>query len=238
MHIRQNVHKIVILGVTVLIQTLYAQYEKSLEKSLKLVRDKKYDGAILRTKKLLDEMVLSKPKDIVLAHKILGVAFCEKRQTIKAKHHFEILLAFSPNENVKKYCKSSACKTLFASIQQDVMKQNDRLEKQETKQENAKSNLKYNPYQHWMPFGIGQFYNHDNKKGFWFLGSQLLFLSGAATSYALFVNERNDDGSFSNVGKANAYRYAFFGSLAAFVGTYVWSIVDAKNFKKRKRSLK
>src|ERR1051326_8086283 len=93
---------------------------EQLEVALKNLQSKDYEKAIARAKKPLEAFQLNTVEDIILAHKILGVAYCELGDQPKATEHFDALVTFSPNEIIEDLVKTKPCLELYANIQKSM----------------------------------------------------------------------------------------------------------------------
>ena len=78
-----------------------AQVSTTLTTSAGYVRDRNYNRAISDTELLLDGLALDTVEEIIEAHKILGVAYCETGNRSKALNHFRALLAFSVSTDLQ-----------------------------------------------------------------------------------------------------------------------------------------
>lgn len=82
-----------------------------------------------------------------------------------------------------------------------------------------------------LPFGVGQFQNHDSRKGIAFFASELL-LGAASVSFALAVRLKWPEGTFPREARdeADALLSAQALTGAAFLGVAIWGIVDAHTY--------
>ncbi len=87
---------------------------KILDKAYMNALDKKYKPAIDKTLPLLDSLQLKTIEEIVLAHQVLSLSFCESGNEVKAKEHLKALKAFSPNEDFRAFNPSEKCKKLLS----------------------------------------------------------------------------------------------------------------------------
>ncbi len=84
----------------------------------------------------------------------------------------------------------------------------------------------------YLPFGLGQFQNHENVQGTLFATSQVLALGLNMTSYWMIESLRSADGYY-DPGPGNAaetarnWRVMQYVGLGVFVGIYAWSVIDA-----------
>ena len=75
--------------------------------------DKQYKQAIDKALPLLDSLQLNKMDEIVLAHQILSLSFCETGNEKKALEHLKALRAFSQKEDFRVFSPSPACSKLL-----------------------------------------------------------------------------------------------------------------------------
>jgi hypothetical protein len=87
---------------------------KILDKAYIHALDKQYKQAIDKALPLLDSLALNDVKEIVLAHQILSLSFCETGNKEKAAEHLKALKAFSPNEDFRVFNLSQECQKLLA----------------------------------------------------------------------------------------------------------------------------
>lgn len=92
-----------------------AKTMKILDKAYMYALDKQYKEAISKALPLLDSLKLNKIEEIVLAHQILSLSYCETRNKEKAQEHLKALRAFSPNEDFRAFALSPECKTVLAA---------------------------------------------------------------------------------------------------------------------------
>lgn len=92
-----------------------AKAMKILDKAYMYALDKHYKEAISKALPLLDSLTLNKIEEIVLAHQILSLSYCETGNKEKAQEHLKALRAFSPNEDFRAFAPSPECKTVLAA---------------------------------------------------------------------------------------------------------------------------
>lgn len=88
---------------------------KILDKAYIHALDKQYKQAIDKALPLLDSLALNKTEEIVLAHQILTLSFCETGNKEKTAEHLKALKAFSPNEDFRAFSPSPECQKLLGS---------------------------------------------------------------------------------------------------------------------------
>jgi hypothetical protein len=86
-----------------------AKNMKILDKAYMNALNKDFKQAIDKTLPLLDSLALSKIEEIVLAHQILTLSYCETGNKEKTKEHFTALKALAPNEDFRAFSVSSEC---------------------------------------------------------------------------------------------------------------------------------
>lgn len=240
----------VLLGVPTVSTAKALPTQYRLENALKQAKSKNYETAIQKTKPLLDNLKLDTVGEIITAHKVLGVSYCELGDQTKAKEHFKALVAFSPQESIQDLVVSNPCKNLYMGIQEKEamaslgvstpeLKKNTQpvvVETLDIPELTSRSSLdsleKENPmnadlWKRFIPFGVGQFANQEPQKGYTFLATEALAVVSGATAFTLFQVGKNDDGTFSNPGRASLYRTMYWSSLGVGSVALVWGIVDA-----------
>jgi hypothetical protein len=90
-----------------------AKNMKILDKAYMNALNKDFKQAIDKTLPLLDSLALSKIEEIVLAHQILTLSYCETGNKEKTKEHFTALKAFAPNEDFRAFSVSSECQKML-----------------------------------------------------------------------------------------------------------------------------
>ncbi len=228
---------------------------EKLEQAETQVLAKEYETAIEISKPLLDKLLLNTVEEIILAHKVLGVAYCELGDHPQARNHFETLLTFSPTESIQKLVRTNPCRSLFASIKRGKKPPTKkRKKKPEPVPAKPTSSLQIQPTQpqaetlspglwkRYMPFGTGQFANQEDGKAWAFLGTQVGAIASGVTFYLLFKSEEDPSGSFTHPNRANVYRGLVWGSIGLGAVSTAWGIIDAvlvykKKTKKQKAGL-
>lgn len=214
---------------------------ETLEKAQSQVKDKEYEAAIGQTKPLLDKLFLNTVEEIILAHRILGVSYCELGDHPQARNHFETLLTFSPTESINDLVSTNPCRTLFASVKNEkagpLTKQKRRRAKkaaqpapvQAAAQPQPPKEEPLNPgvWKRYVPFGTGQFANNENGKAWAFLTTETLAIASGVTFFLLFKNEEDNTGSFTHPDRANLYRGLVWGSIGLGTVAMSWGIIDA-----------
>ena len=112
-----NKYRLYIFALIVAIPFALAADEKNmkvLDKAYMNALDKKFKPAIDKTLPLLDSLQLKTIEEIVLAHQVLSLSFCETGNEAKAKEHLKALRAFSPNEDFRAFNPSEKCKKLLS----------------------------------------------------------------------------------------------------------------------------
>lgn len=92
-----------------------AKAMKILDKAYMYALDKHYKEAISKALPLLDSLTLNKIEEIVLAHQILSLSYCEIGNKEKAQEHLKALRAFSPNEDFRAFNPSPDCNLILAA---------------------------------------------------------------------------------------------------------------------------
>jgi hypothetical protein len=215
---------------------------RALEVAQADVRAREYQRAVSATRTLLESMTLSTVEEIILAHKILGVSYCETGEQAKAAEHFDHLLTFSPTEDIGDLVVTKPCAEMYTDMQKQSAdppsKPAGATQPHPSSARSPAAPLPISSPQSgitsgdgiWLrllPFGTGQFANEQDAKGMAFLSTEIA-LSATATTFALlFRNERQPNGSFPDPGRATLYKDIFWSSLGVGIGTAVWGIIDA-----------
>ena len=88
---------------------------KILDKAYIHALNKEYQQAIDKTFPLLDSLSLNVTDEIVLAHQILSLSYCETGNKEKAVEHLQALHTFAPKENFRVFALSPEYKKLLHS---------------------------------------------------------------------------------------------------------------------------
>jgi hypothetical protein len=104
------------LAVAIFPMILHADEKtmKILDKAYTNALDKQYKQTIDKTLPLLDSLALSKIEEIVLAHQLLSLSYCETGDKAKALEHLKALRAFSPNEDFRAFNLTPECQKLLS----------------------------------------------------------------------------------------------------------------------------
>jgi len=220
-------------------EVVAASHLNDLQAAQRQVQTKQYERAIETAKPLLDGLALNTVEEIILAHRVLGVAHCELGDQPKATEHFETLLTFSPTESVSDIVSSKPCQTMFDELKQRKSPTakvaaaapataTPRAVTAPTIRKPARrAPLEPGLGRRLIPFGVGQFANQEPSKAWAFLSTEVASGALAVTSMILFKHEENDDGTFSNPDLAEVYRGLFWGGLGVWAISTVWGIIDA-----------
>lgn len=76
----------------------------------------RFQQAIRKAEKPLTALKLRNEKEIIQAHKILGIAYCETGDYWKGQDHFRSLFVFSPSASIGSYSLTPACQNLFKVV--------------------------------------------------------------------------------------------------------------------------
>lgn len=88
---------------------------KILDKGYMSALDKDYKSAVDKVFPIYDSLQLNTVEEIVLAHQILCISFCEMGNRDKTVEHYKALKAFSPNEDLQVFNPSSNCQKIIKS---------------------------------------------------------------------------------------------------------------------------
>lgn len=193
----------------------------------------RYDSAISRAKKSLNSYELSDVEDITRAHKILGAAYCQTEQTQKAKEHFYSVISFSPSETIDAINQNPKCTQMFEAERVRYHDKRENFKISALNVEGKKPKLLYSEqvgvpwYERYAPFGVGHFAQDHRTSGALFLTSETLLTAATVTSFVLFKNLEQPDGTFSDASKAETYRTVFWASLGTAVATALVDVIWA-----------
>ena len=165
--------------------------ESQLKFGLQAYNQKNYTNAIIFTEPLINELKLSKQKNIMLAHEIIAMSYCETNQDALGEKHLKAIFDFDQSF-VSSLPSSPPCKKWFTSGP-----------KSSALSFTEKSSLWWTL----APLGILQFKKNQSAKAWTFLLTQSLGLSLGVTSYMLFKSSQNKDGTVPNGSHAETYRW-------------------------------
>lgn len=201
--------------------------ENSLHSADVAFRAKQYERAISKAKQLLDSLVLDTVEEITLAHRILGVSYCELGDQKKAIKHFRTLITFSPNESLGNAEASKPCHSLFGDLKNGKKFTAVPSTTHNSPSEKASASSTSGYAKRFIPFGYGQFQNEQRQKGIAFTSTQAAAVILSATMYGLFRSDRRSDGTFAHPGRASVYRGFFWGSMGVGIASALWGVTDA-----------
>jgi hypothetical protein len=78
-----------------------------------------------------------------------------------------------------------------------------------------------------LPFGVGQFQNHQPRKGYALLALELALVAGAAATFAAFQSAQQPGATFADNGDARALKNANLGCWAALGAAWLYGVSDA-----------
>jgi tetratricopeptide (TPR) repeat protein len=163
-------------------------------------RNRDYDSAIKSLTALLyPHEQLADPNNIVEARVLLGVSDFETDRPEDARTEFEKALQLDPNKTLDTLSFSTGAVHLFDETRQEIEQRKAReaeirklQEKNAAAQKYLESLRVYEVHSYalnFVPFGAGQFQNHDRFKGFLLAGAQGLTLSGSVGTWLFLISK-------------------------------------------------
>jgi hypothetical protein len=201
-----------------------------------------YRAVILTVEPLLyPNPLLRAEKELVDAHFFLGMAYFYTDRKDQARTEFAALLYTDPDYKLDPVMESPEVYAFFEDIkrsQQDQLEERRRqLEKEaEAKRRPSREVLvtrtirDRSPWENFLPFGVGQFRNGQQSKGYAFLVGQLMT---GGTSLGLFVAQAVQYGipsrgvPLSDIDGLRTRQVVQIGAGAVFLLLYGWSVIDA-----------
>lgn len=86
---------------------------KTLDQAYIDVLNRKFKLAIKKAAPLLDSLALNQIEEIILAHQILALSYCEIADFKQSSNHLRALYVFDPDENFNGLNPSPECKTFL-----------------------------------------------------------------------------------------------------------------------------
>jgi len=213
---------------------------QELDKARESRRNGDWDSAMKTVKNLLfPRPSLASQADLVDAHVILGVCYHHLGQRDEAKVEFEEALSLDPEKTLDSMIYDAGDVRLFDEVRAEI---HDRLEREKERRklaEQAEAIRKYleaqrlyevHPfYINFLPFGAGQFQNHDTTRGYLFAGGELAMLG---TSLGVWLYLTRQYGLVGTVPLEEALtvrrlQQVEFATGVAFWALYGLSIFDA-----------
>ena len=205
-------------------------------------RAKDYDSAIKTLKNLLyPHEQLAMPGDIADARVLLGVCDYETGRPDDAKAEFEKALQIDPSKRLDTLLFSTGAVHLFDETRQDVEQRKAREAEIRKLQEKTAAAQKYleslrvlevHPYYvNFVPFGAGQFQNHDRTKGILFAAGEGLTLSGSFGIWLYLVGKYGINCphcvATQDADSVRSYQQLEIGLGIAFIGIYFAGAIDS-----------
>jgi hypothetical protein len=230
-----------------------------------------YKRAIeILTPVLYPDMLLDSEGEQVQAHKMLGVAYLFENKPDEARREFKKLLELRPEFRFDPLLDSQRVVTFFDAFLKEeeatirrlksLKDQRDRDKAARDARNAARLNLpptivRYERHSlgvALIPFGVGQFQNGENRKGWWFLGAEsalvAISLGAFITNFALYgvssdlpCNDPNNPIGVECPPRAIDHSpeatsrwltRVQVGSGVAFWAVAIWGVIDAvRNFK-------
>ena len=193
-------------------------------------------------------ILISNPQKLLIAYEYLGLAYFYLNQKQQARATFTRLIFFRPNYELDPVRIPPDAVTFYTQIKEqlasEIKKRQDILKKQKEQEERRRKakmsrevvlERQVNQYPiAILPFGIGQFQNHDYGMGYFFLISEILTLSASVGFFWGVENLRQSNGLFTqaNFTQAQNLQTAQMVSVGLTVGLMITGIVHALMFYK------
>lgn len=208
-------------------------------------------------KRLLEHLLYPRPRirdrsRLLKAHEYLGACYFWLKQPKKMEDEFTALLVMDPEYRLDPFYYPPPLIERF----EDIRKRLQRLgvirptkkktpKKKKKKQRQCKTTIIKEVHRSkvvaFIPFGVGQFYNHETGKGIAFAVTQGVGLATNMGAFIGIVALGRSDGTFSpsQAKVARILRYVQYAGLGVFVVSAVWGIIDAvTHFKEKTRTRK
>jgi tetratricopeptide (TPR) repeat protein len=206
----------------------------------------KYNGLLYPAIQLADS------NDLVEAYVNLGVCRLETGDDDGAKREFEKALQIDPNKQLDPLViTNKKAIALFDNTKADQLRaaereaiaRRDAEEKEKLKRIRASMiGVQSNTYLLvFVPFGVGQFQNGDNRKGAFFLGSEFVTVTASVGIFAYLLNKYGivstnvplEDGP-----RVRRLQQFEIGTGIAFYALWIWGAIDANRHYKPQTRVK
>jgi len=210
-----------------------------------------YESAMKRLKDLLyprEQLALT--SDLLEARQMLGACDFEVGRTEEAKGEFEKALQIDPSAHLDPNFFTTGAQHLFDETKSDlevrrakeaeVRKLQEERERLQKIRENLVLVESRHYYINFFPFGFGQFQNGEQTKGYLLAAGQGLALSGSVGIWIYLVGKYGVNCphcvALSDAPGVLHLQEAEVGLGAAFIGLYIYSVIDAvRNYKAQVR---
>ena len=198
---------------------------------------------------LYPELQLARKEQVVEAHILLGAAYYQTGNRERAREEFQRALQIEPEQSIGTRLYSDGASRLFDETKTDLRIAKEREDEkariaQRLKEiEDYKKSLivyETHPYYvNFVPFGAGQFQNHQRGKGIFFAATQGVTGAASAGIFLYLASKYGLVSSSVPLDEGPGVRRLQEIEIAtgvAFLGFYAWSVVDALlNYKSRQR---
>jgi hypothetical protein len=184
---------------------------------------------------------LALPQDLIEAHEMLGACSVDTGRTEEAKGEFEKALQIDPTSHLDPSFFTVGAQHLFDETRSDlearrakeaeIRKLQEERERLQKIRENLVAVETHHYYQNFLPFGLGQFQNGEQTKGYLFAAGQGVALSGSLGIWLYLVRtygvncphcvKLDDADSVLHLQEAQV------GLGAVAIGLYIYSVIDA-----------
>jgi tetratricopeptide (TPR) repeat protein len=176
-----------------------------IENLIALYQNLEYQQALEGFQELLSTSKLEKEENIALAHQYSGFCWYLLGNSEKAKQEFKKLLKIKPAWQLERGTVLPAIREIFAKAKMEVEKtkpppppltepeeriSSKKIEERFSLPPSSPGAKKINLLK-LVPFGVFQFQQKEQKKGIFYLSTQLLFFT--ASFYAYYLQERERD---------------------------------------------
>jgi tetratricopeptide (TPR) repeat protein len=184
---------------------------------------------------------LALASDLLEAHEMLGACNADAGRIQDAKDEFEKALQLDPTAKLDSNFFSTAAQHLFDETRNDLAQRRAKeAEIRKLQEERARLKLilenthyveTHHYYQNFLPFGLGQFQNSDQTKGYLFAAGQGLAVGGSFAIWLYLVRKYGVNCPYCvKLDDADGVRHlqeaqVALGGVALFL--YGWSVIDA-----------
>jgi hypothetical protein len=228
--------------------TAHASPMQDLDTARKAFQTKNCEGAMPYLKNVLDPIVLSDRDDIFEAHAMLGACEVQTNQVDFAKQEFRAALQLYPDKDLDPLYYSTSARDVYdevkAKLAAEAKAAADERERQRAKEELQKrladlkiyeSNLYFVNY---LPFGAGQFQNHERVRGTILLAGETATLGVSVGIWYYLVDKYGLQSSNVQLKDAQTVRTlqgVEIVSGAAFLALYAYGVYDSlKNYQSKR----
>jgi hypothetical protein len=220
---------------------------------------KRYQEVVNRLRPLLyPSILLASDEQMIDAHRLLAISHFLLEDREAARREFVSLIGYRPDYVFDAAADPPRAVEFFEGIRKDLDKRareaRDRQAREEERkkieEELARRKVVYvdrtqvvervvdrrTRWPLYVPFGYGQFDNHQRGKGWFFLSAETLLLAGTVTSAAIYAAGQGH-WHRSDLTTIRALQGTAWAGGIAFVGVLVWGIVDALKYAPPRESV-